>query len=167
MKKLIFLSIAVVGLSFYIQAQSRSDKMYEAFSDLEGVTNISFSKNMIDAINLNVGDEGDERKVTGNLRQVRFLSYNPKKGNLHGNEFMKKAIGYLPKSDYKKYEEKDDDFNNGEIWLMGNKKKYQECHLFIKNENSDGLQFVVSFYGDFRVEDIDGLKKAGKGFSDD
>lgn len=167
MTKIVFLITLVVTLAFNSKAQSRSDKMYDALSDLDGVTNISFSKNMVDAVNLNVGDEGDERKVTGNLHQVRFMSYNPKKGDLPGYDFIKKAVAYLQKSDYKKYEEEGDDFNNGEIWLMGNKRKYQECHVFIKNKNANGLQFVVSFYGDFRVEDIEGLKKAGRDFSED
>lgn len=165
MKKITFLFAALFALAFAGLAQSRSDKMYDALSGHEGVFNISFSKNMVDALDLDVGDDGDERKVTGDLHQVRLMSYNPGKGDLQGNEFLKKAIGYLPKGEYKKFE----DGGHGddcEIWLMGNKRKYQECHVFIKNDNGNGLQFVVSFYGDFVVEDIDGLKKAGKDFSE-
>jgi len=167
MKEYFVLFVSLVVLSFAGQAQSRSDKMYDALSELDGITSLSFSKNMIDALNINVGDEGDERKVTGDLHQVRFMSYNPEKGSMSGHEFLKKAVSYLPKSDYRKYEEKGSGDNDAEIWLMGSGKKYRECHVFFKNENSEGLQFVVSFFGDFRVGDLERLKKAGKDFSED
>jgi hypothetical protein len=167
MKKQLFLLAIAAVLALNAQSQSRSDKMYDALSCLDGVTNISFSKNMVDAVKLNVGENGEEQKVTGTLKQVKFMSYNPKKGNIPGHDFLKKAIGYLPKNNYKKYDEKGDKTENAEIWLLGGGKKYTECHIFIENDNSEGFRFVVSFYGDFRVEDIDGLKKAGKDFSND
>ncbi len=93
------------------------------------------------------------------------MSYNPKKGSLSGHEFTKEAIAMLP-SQYKKYI---DDYEDSdlEIWLMGGKKKFQECHLFITNEKEDQMCFVVSFFGDFTVKDLEGLKKTGKGFSDE
>lgn len=143
---------------YFVNAQSKSDKLYESFADKDGVTNFSFSKNMVDAINIDLGDEENEQNVTGDLHQVRFLSYNPKKGNLSGSGFYKKAIGLLP-SQYKKYEDSVDADSNTEIWLLGGKKKFSECHLFIKNESDDQMCFVVSFYGDFNVNDLDGLKK--------
>jgi len=145
-------------------AQSKSDKMYDAFTNKDGISSFSFSKNMIDAIDLDLGENGDEKNVTGDLHQVRFMSYNPEKGNLSGLEFLEKAKDYLPKGSYYKFEDDDPD-NDAEIWLMGNKKKFTECHVFVRNDNENGTQFVVSFYGDFNVNDIDKLKKSGKGFS--
>ena len=121
---------------------------------------------MIDAIDIDLGDDNDDKNVTGDLHQIRFMSYNPKKGSLSGPEFTKKAVGYLPKSAYKSYEGEDED-DDAEIWLLGKKKKFQECHLFIKNEDDDQMRFIVSFYGDFTVNDLEGLKKTGEGFSDD
>lgn len=145
--------------------QSKSDKMYHAFEGEDGVTNFSFSKSMMDAIDIDLGDDDDERNVTGDLKEIRFLSYNPEKGRLTGQEFIQKAISLLPRS-YKKYEEDGDD-SDAEIWLLGSKRKYKECHLFVKNENGKGNRFIVSFYGDFKVDDIGGLKKAGREFSED
>ena len=52
--------------------------MYDVFSGKEGVSNFSFSRNMLDAIDIDLGDE-DEKNVTGDLYQIRFMSYNPKK----------------------------------------------------------------------------------------
>lgn len=145
--------------------QSKSDKMYDAFANKEGITSFAFSKNMIDAINIDFGDEGEEKKVTGDLHQVRFMSYNPEKGELRGNEFIDKVTGFLPKTAYHKIENDEPD-DDAEIWVSGGKRKFTECHVFIRNENETGIQFVVSFYGSFTVNDLDKLKKSGKDFSE-
>lgn len=160
----IFFTIGFLLATLLLSAQSKSDKIYDAFEGKPGITNFTFTKNMIDAIDIDLGDDGDERNVTGDLTKIRFLSYNPEKGQLTGDEFIKKAISILPGA-YKKYEDEDDD-SDAEIWLLGKRKKYSECHVFVKNENGEGNRFIVSFYGDFKVEDLGGLKKAGKDFSE-
>lgn len=165
MKKLILTFILAFVVAFLVNAQSKSDKIYDVFSGKDGVSNFSFSKNMLDAIDIDLGDDDDERNVTGDLHKIRFMSYNPKKGSLNGPEFTEKAVAMLP-SQYKKYEDDDDD-SDAEIWLLGAKKKFTECHLFITNENDDQMRFIVSFFGDFNVNDLDDLKKTGKGFSDE
>jgi len=159
-------ALAFMLASLLTGAQSKSDKMYDVFSGNDGVTNFSFSKSMIDAIDIDLGEDGDERNVTGDLTQIRFMSYNPEKGSLSGPEFIKKALGMLP-SQYKKYEEDGDEEDDAEIWLLGKRKKFTECHVFIKNEEPDQMRFVVSFYGDFTVNDLEELKKKGKGFSEE
>lgn len=167
MKTIITILTSVILLiSQMVSAQSKSDKMYDSFANKDGISSFTFSKNMIDAVNIDLGEEGDEKSVTGDLHQIRFMSYNPEKGSLSGTDFIEKAISFLPKSSYFKYkdEEQDDD---AEIWLMGGKKKFQECHIFLKNENENQMRFVVSFYGDFTVNDLKKLRKTGKEFSDD
>jgi hypothetical protein len=166
MKKTITMLVLILAANFLVGAQSKSDKMYDVFSGRDGVSNFSFSKNMIDAIDLDLGDNDDEKQVSGDLHKISFMSYNPDKGDLSGPEFIKKAIGMLP-AQYKKFEDMDDDDSDAEIWLLGKKKKFKECHIFIKNEKADQMRFVVSFYGDFTVNDLDNLKKKGKDFSDD
>ncbi|HKJ78253.1 MAG TPA: DUF4252 domain-containing protein [Prolixibacteraceae bacterium] len=157
-----------LALCFFVTtslAQSKSDKLYDVFAGKEGVTNFSFSKNMIDAINLDLGDDENERKVTGDLQQVRFLSYNPQKGDLSGPQFHKKALALLP-SNYKEYKDLDSGDSNTEIWLLGKRKKYSECHVFLTNQADNQMRFLVSFYGNFHVNDLKELKEAGKSFSD-
>ena len=165
------IKIALVAIiliaSQFANAQSKSDKMYDVFSGNDGVSNFSFSKSMIDAIDLDLGDDDDEKNVTGDLNRIRFMSYNPEKGNLSGSDFINKAIGLLP-SQYKKFEDENgDDDEDVEIWLLGKKKKFTECHIFVKNDNDDQMRFIVSFYGDFTVNDLENLREKGKGFSDD
>ncbi len=158
-------TIASILVSQLISAQSKSDKMYDAFSKDNAITSFTFSKNMIDAIDIDLGENGDEKNVTGDLHEIRFMSYNPEKGDLSGYEFLEKAKGYLPKMSYQKFEDEDDD-SDAEIWLMGGKKKFQECHIFVRNESENNMQFVVSFYGDFTVNDLEKLRKTGKDFSE-
>lgn len=160
----IIFALAFLLASLLTSAQSKSDKIYDVFSGRDGVSNFTFSKNMIDAIDLDVSDDDDERKVTGDLHKIRFMSYNPTKGDLSANDFTKKAIGMLP-AQYKKFEDEDGD-DDAEIWLLGKKKKYSECHVFTKGENNKNFRIIVSFYGDFNVDDIDKLREKGKDFSD-
>ncbi|HKI90583.1 MAG TPA: DUF4252 domain-containing protein [Draconibacterium sp.] len=165
MKTVKFIVLAVIlVLSQLVNAQSGSDKMYDAFSNKDGVTNFTFTKNMTDAFNIDLGDDDDEKNVTGDLHQIRFMAYNPKKGELSGSEFTKRAVKLLP-SKYKMYVDDEDD-SDAEIWLLGGKKKFTECHVFLTNQEENQMRFVVSFYGDFTVNDLDGLKKAGRGFSE-
>ena len=159
------LTSILILTSQLISAQSKSDKMYSAFSSDDAITSFTFSKNMIDAIDIDLGDDGDDKQVTGDLHQIRFMSYNPEKGDLSGTEFLEKAKGYLPKMSYHKFEDEDED-SDAEIWLMGGKKKFQECHVFVHNRSESQMQFVVSFYGDFTVNDLEKLKKSGKDFSE-
>ena len=160
--------LAVSALVFAAQfsfAQNKSDKMYDTFSNKDGVTNFSFTKNMTDAFNIDLGEDNEGKELSGDLNKIRFMSYNPKKGDLSGTEFIKKAEALLP-SQYKKYEgdNRDDD---ADIYLLENNRKFKEFLIFIKNHGEDQMRFVVSFYGDFTVNDIEGLTETGHGFSDE
>ncbi|WP_321369683.1 DUF4252 domain-containing protein [uncultured Draconibacterium sp.] len=159
----ILFTLGLLLAGMLASAQSKSDKMYDVFANKDGVTSFSFSKDMIDAVDIDLGDD-DEKNVTGDLNRIRFMSYNPEKGSLKGSEFTKKAIALLP-GKYKKYKDDDED-SDAEIWLLGGKKKYTECHIFITNENQEGNCFVVSFFGDFNVNDIDKLEAQGRDMSE-
>ena len=72
----IFIVAVIVFTAQLSNAQSKSYKMYDAFANKDGVANFSFSKNMADAFNIDLGDD-DEKNVTGDLNEIRFMSYNP------------------------------------------------------------------------------------------
>jgi hypothetical protein len=166
MKKLVLTFVLALAGIMIANAQSKSCKMYDTFSGEEGISQFSFSKNMIDAIDLDLSDDGDEKSVTGDLHEIRFLSYNPQKGNISGPEFIQKVSTFLTLP-YKKYEDDEVDDDNAEIWLLGGKKKFTECHILINNTRDDQMHFIVSFYGDFNVNDLESLKKTGRDFSED
>ncbi|SHF60449.1 protein of unknown function [Mariniphaga anaerophila] len=158
---LLFLFIAAASQSAV--GQSQSNKMYDYFDGKDGINQFSFSKNMIDAIDLDLSED-DDRNVTGDLNKVRFMTYNPEKGKLSGTDFTKKAVSLLPGS-YKQYKDSDDDFENGQIWLLGKRSKYSECHIFLDGDEPESIRFIVSFYGDFTVNDLKKLKESGKKMS--
>lgn len=160
----LFFALGLLLATLLSSAQSKADKIYDTFDNEDGVTSFTFTKEMTDAFNIDLGDDGDEKKVSGDLRKIRFMSYNPEKGSWSGDDFLKKAVSMLP-SQYKKYEDEENDDSDAEIWLLGKKKKYTECHVFVNNENPGGNRFIVSFYGDFTVNDLEGLKASGKQFS--
>ncbi|HKJ43961.1 MAG TPA: DUF4252 domain-containing protein, partial [Sunxiuqinia sp.] len=160
----IFKLILVVSLIFAetdLFAQSKSDRLFDTFQNKPGVTYFAFTKNMNDAFNIDL-DEG--QTISGDLQEIRFLSYNPHKGSLTGNDFMHKAVGLLPHS-YKQLLAVDDD-SDAEIWMLGNKRKAKEFHVFVHNKSSQDLQFVVSFYGDFDIKkDMDGIREISMSMS--
>ena len=148
-------------ISGLASAQSKSNKIYDSFSAMDGFSQFSFSKTMLDVVNIDLDEEG--KKVTGDLHEIRFLSYNPEKGELSGPQFIKKAEALLPSS-YNKIDLEDD--NDGiEAWMLGNKKKASEFHLFIKSDDPANMHFLVSFYGNFNIDDVDKLSHIGVNLS--
>ncbi|WP_321290748.1 DUF4252 domain-containing protein [uncultured Sunxiuqinia sp.] len=139
-----------------VLGQSKSDKIFDSFRNKPGVTYFAFTKSMTDAFNIDL-DEG--KTIKGDLNEIRFMSYNPTKGSLSGTEFIKKASRMLP-SAYNRVVEVDDD-NDAEIWMLGNKRKAKEFHIFIKNEEEDDMQFLISFFGNFDIDDIEGIQEIG------
>lgn len=154
----LFLIISVV-----VMAQSKSNKLFDTFRNKPGVSYFAFNKDMQSAFNIDL-DSGNT--ISGDLKEVRFLSYNPHKGSLSGNDFMHKAIGLLPRS-YKQLLSVDDD-SDTEVWMLGNKRKASEFHVFVHNSSSEDMQFVVSFYGDFDIkEDLESIREISLSMSND
>ncbi len=153
---LLFVLIASVVLG-----QSKSDRLFDTFRNKPGVTYFAFTKNMQDAFNINMDD--DKGNIKGDLHEIRFMSYNPEKGSLSGSEFVRKAKNLLP-SAYSQMDLDDDD-DDTEIWMLGNKRKASEFHLFIKGREPESFQIIVSFFGDFDIDDAKGVKEIGLNFS--
>ena len=154
----IFFLLGLLLAHLFGFGQSKSDKIYEAFADEEGVSSFSISKDMLNAFDIEINDE---ENVIGDVSEIRFMSYNPAKGNFSGANFLDKAISMLP-ARYKQYKNEDNEASNSEIWLLGKQKKYSECHVFVAGDSAEGSCFVISFYGDFRVDDVQKLKETGR-----
>ncbi|WP_430972700.1 DUF4252 domain-containing protein [Sunxiuqinia rutila] len=155
--------VCLLLASTTVMAQSKCDKLFDTFQNKPGVTYFAFNKSMTDAFNIDLDEEG--KTIKGDLNEIRFMSYNPEKGQLTGTEFIRKATGLLPGA-YDRIVEVDDE-NNAEIWMLGNKRKASEFHVFIRNESDDDMQFLISFFGNFDVEDVEGIRKIGLNLSDD
>lgn len=155
------LIICLMAAASGLFGQSKSDKLFDAFRNKDGFTYFAFNKSMKDAFNIDLDDE----TITGDLHEIKFLSYNPQKGSFSGPSFINKATGLLP-SAYDKLKLEGED-NDAVIWKLGNKKKVSEYHVFIKNESPSDRHFLISFFGDFDVNDADGIKEIGLSFSND
>ena len=138
-------------------AQSRSYKIYDQFANRDGISYLAFSKSMIDAVNMNIDE--DNKKVTGDLMEIRILFSNREKNKNHGS--LSRVISEkLNNLDYKRVRpdgSKEDD--NVEFWIDGNSKRVRECHVLVKNSDDHQFSCLVSFYGNFKVEDLTSFEK--------
>jgi len=46
-----------------------------------------------------------------------------------------------------------------EFWIEGNSKQVKECHVLVKNSDDHQFSCLVSFYGNFKVEDLKSFEK--------
>lgn len=147
-----FLISTLVG-----SGQSRSFRIFDEFSNHEGFTYLAFSKSMIDAVNLNLDDEN--KKITGDLNEIRILILNREKSNLGGS--LPKIISErLRKLNYRKVEPKDTDKSDDvDFWIEGDSKKVKECHVIVRDSKDNQFSCLVSFYGNFKVEDLERMEK--------
>ncbi len=151
----VLVAIIVSTLTGY--AQSKSYRIFDEFANHDGFMYMAFSKSMIDAVNLNLDDEN--KKVTGDLNEIRILVLNREKSNLGGS--LQKIISEkFEKLNYRKVEPKDEDgSDDAEFWIEGDSKRVKECHIIVKDSKDNQFSCLVSFYGNFKVEDLKSLEK--------
>lgn len=139
--------------------QSKAQRIYDRYPKAEGITYFSFSKSMIDAMNLNLDEEG--KKISGDFQEFRILIYNPEKGNLpHFAEELSKELGSLRYEQVHPKGEKPDE--EAEFWIERKGERVSECHIILGSKDKGSSSIFVSFYGNFKVEDLKKLEKLGK-----
>lgn len=136
--------------------QTKSQKIYDRYPKEEGFTYLSFSKTMIDAMNLNLDENG--KKITGDFQECRILIYNPEKGKIP--QFAREVSNQLSSLRYEqvhpKNEQPDED---AEFWIEGKGDRVSECHIIIGNKGKpENSSLLISFYGNFKVEDLKKLE---------
>ena len=137
--------------------QSRSYRIFDEYSNHDGFTYLAFSKSMIDAVDLKLDEEN--KKITGDLNEIRILIFNREKSNIP--ESLSKVIaGKFNNLHYRKVEPKNQgDDDNVEFWIDGDSKKVKECHVIVNEKHDNRFSCLVSFYGNFKVEDLDSFEK--------
>ena len=157
--------VAILISTLTGSSQSRSYRIFDEFSNHEGFSYLAFSKSMIDAVNLNLDDEN--KKITGDLNEIRILILNREKSNL-GGSLAKTLSEKFNKLNYRQVEPKDSKDNDDvEFWVEGDSKKIKECHVIIKDNKDNQFSCLVSFYGNFKVEDLDRLEKFSRKQAED
>ncbi|TKG93574.1 DUF4252 domain-containing protein [Puteibacter caeruleilacunae] len=160
MTKIAFLLGVLFSMLFgEANAQGKSQRIYDRYADEAGFSMMSFSKNMLDVVNLTLDDEG--KKVTGDLKEIKVLYYNPAKGTLSPTDFKKDMVKRFPAA-YKKVKVDDveEKGNTGiEMRMLGTKRKVKEFHVVLYGE---GLNALISFYGNMDVRNIDEIRELGE-----
>lgn len=147
--------ILIIAFNYTAQAQDRpSDRLFEKMALKKGVTMMSFSKEMLDAVNLNFDNEdGDtDSNVTGDLHEVKLIIYKAPEDE-EPMAFREKTLSYLPLSRYDKVEDDDQD-EDVDIRIYRKGKKVYECHVLFQGETNGVL---LSFFGNFKIDDVDEL----------
>ncbi|TLX73868.1 DUF4252 domain-containing protein [Labilibacter sediminis] len=167
MKNLIRLSVVLLMVgysSISILAQQKiSDKMFNEFRSMDEVTYLSFSKNLIDIINFEIDeddDEEDDHQVSGDLHEVKLVVYKP--DFKPEKNFRDQVLKFLDKGNYKLVETEDDD-DDTEVWVHRKGKKVYECHVIFQGDKNGVL---LSFIGDFRIDDVDAFKNKMEDYKD-
>lgn len=140
--------------------QSKAQKIYDRYPKETGFTYFSFSKSMIDALNLNMDEEG--KKITGDFQECRVLIYNAEKGRIkHFAEILSDELNSLH---YEQAHPKGEKANDGtEFWIEEKGDRVSECHMILGNNgNEHNSTLFISFYGNFKVEDLKKLEKIGQ-----
>ena len=150
---LILLVLAINTLS----AQSRSYSIYDQFAQRDGFTTLSFSKAMIDMVNLNIDEEN--KKITGDLTEVRIL-FSDKEKNKDLGAINKLFSEKFEKLKYRRIEPSEiKGTDDVEFWIEGNAKIVKECHVIVCSSDNKEFSCLVSFYGNFKVEDLKSFEK--------
>jgi hypothetical protein len=140
--------------------QTKSQKIFDHYAKEAGFTYFSFSKSMIDAMNLNLDEEG--KRITGDFQECRILIYNSEKGT--EKDLSKALSSELNSLRYEQVHPKGEKpSDDAEFWIEGKGDKVSECHILIGNKGDDhNSTLMVSFFGNFKVDDLKKLEKIGQ-----
>jgi len=127
---------------------SDSDKLYLQLEGVEGVTIMSLSKDIIDMVDM-VVDDDESKQVTGPLKKVKMMLCSEEEGS----EAIDAVIQTFEKRPFDEVED-DEEENDGRVFIIRKGRKIKECHIL--GNKGDGL-ILLSFYGDFKIEDLDKL----------
>lgn len=149
--------VALIISTLAGSGQSKSYQIFDEFAHRDGFTYFAFSKSMIDAVNLIIDEEN--KKITGDLNEVRILILNREKSNISGS-LPKILSEKFNKLNYRMVEPKNsEEAKDLEFWIAEDSKKVKECHVIVKDNKTSQFSCLVSFYGNFKVEDLDSFEK--------
>ncbi len=145
----------MLALSAGVSAQTNiSDKMYSDLKASDDFTYLAFSKTLLDFVDFDVSDiDSDDYKITGDLHEIKLLIYKPELNPT--TSLRDQVLSYLKKGKYHLVENDDND-EDTEIWVHRVGKKISECHVIFQGDRNGAL---MSFFGDFKVEDVKKLSK--------
>jgi hypothetical protein len=119
-----------------------------ALSQMDGVTTLSFSKEMIGSIDTDFDINDHMKHVEGDFHEIRLNILNDETPNLaEKKETMLKVL----KKHYKEVEIEEDEESNEVLFFVRNKGKHvEEAHLMVLDDEDNSFT-IISFIGDVIV----------------
>jgi len=151
MKKLLCLCLI---LPLFVSAQSHSNKIYFEFEDTEGTNTFSFSKMMLDAIDITTeDDDGTLHHVTGDLHKVKFLNFS-EEANIKS---YSKLNQLFENSKYTMVDFENEDVEGVKIYIEKKGRHISEVHLLLDGFGEGSL---VSLYGKLKAKELCAISEA-------
>ena len=155
MRSMIFLVFMLAGLLTFAQS-SPSDRLFNNMEDKDGVTILSFSKSMLDFIDMDF----DDSEITGDLDKIKILIYSssdvkdPVSLRKQARKYLSGRYKRVKPSDIDKDADSDAD-EDVDIMVLRSGNRVKECHVIVadKDDEDDG-GVIISFFGNFKVEDL-------------
>lgn len=146
MKNLILSLVLLLGMS--ASAKHQGD-LHQAYANQSGVFALSFSKDMIDALDLDIEVNDKMKYITGDLSSIKLIAF--------GSEAEEKSLSDLKKElkklDYDQLNTTNLDINTeGEFLIYTRKsgKHYTEVHFITYEDKAP--KAIFSFYGKIQVK---------------
>ena len=153
MKKILYLILLAPLL---LVAQNSSLEIHNSFENSEDVNSFTFSKMMLDAIDMTTENEdGSIQHITGDIYKVKFLNFN--EDTVEGTNKFKKLNKLFEKSNYKLIDLKDEDTEGVKIYIAKKGKYINEIHLLFEDIGEGSL---ISIYGKLKSEELCAISNA-------
>ncbi|UTW62139.1 DUF4252 domain-containing protein [bacterium SCSIO 12741] len=155
MKSIVLFLLLALSLNLAAGGKSKSDAIYDQYNGQDGVLAMSFSKTMLDAVDLDVEWKEQMKYVQGDLSQIRMMLLSD---NRVEDGSIKKIIRSFKKSGYEEvWIENEGEDENGEpeddLLLMVKRDGNNVSEVHFISFGSDSIQGVFSIYGDLQVTD--------------
>jgi hypothetical protein len=146
-------SLLLMTLLCWVPAQTTaqkrpSDALFNQLASQEGITSMSFSRNIIELIDLDLSEEEDNsQKVTGPLQEISMIICSKEEAP----GWSEKIMGFMQGKPFREVEP-DTTEDQCNLFVHRKGKNIKACHVVFNGENT---LVMISFFGKFKLEDID------------
>lgn len=143
-----YIFLVVFGFSSLIALnQGDVDKIYNKYQNEQGVISMSFSKDLLNSINLDFDWNEQLMCAKGDFERAKMMVFSQE--GLDSNRMSNVASDFRSLG-YKHVEIKENGKSQGHLFIEKRGKRIKEAH-FVSGGKSEGI--VISFYGDVEVTD--------------
>jgi fumarate reductase subunit C len=156
MKKIIF----TLALIFAVTVVSAQDNPFEKFTDMDGVTSVFISKNMIALFpkDSNLFGGVSINSFVDKLSSILILTTENKKV---GQEMLSLANSRIKTNNYELLMRvKSDDGENVNFYMKGKPENIQELIMIVDGDDDESV--IMQFLGNFKLEDVQNMTKEFK-----